>query len=81
VSREVARFLAREIARQTRQTAGHDFGTVAEVTGDGRAQVSYRGGVIEVNPVGVVVAGDAINLNRGAGLLQFDGNSMYRGRS
>ena len=74
---ELARFLAREIRRQARNSAGNDFGKVSAITAEGRAQVSYRGGTIEVNPSGVVEVDGSINLNRGRGLLQFDGDAMY----
>lgn len=75
--RDVAKFLAAEIKRQARNSAGNTFGTVEGVSAEGRAQVAYRGGTIEVNPAGVVEAGESINLNRGRGLLQFDGDAMY----
>lgn len=74
---DLAKFLAREIRRQTRNSAGNTFGEVASISAEGRAQVSYRGGLVEVNPAGVVEPGDSINLNKGRGLLQFDGDSMY----
>jgi len=73
----LAKFLAAEIRRQARNAAGNDFATVSEVSAEGRARVNYRGGIVEVNPAGVVEPGSSINLNRGRGLIQFDGDAMY----
>lgn len=74
---DLARFLAREIRRQTRNSAGNTFGKVEGITEAGRLQVSRRGGLVEVNPAGVVGVGESVNLNRGHGLLQFDGGALY----
>lgn len=77
MSKSLARFLATEIRRQVRNSAGNDFGTVADITAEGRLVVAYRTGTVQVNPGGVVEIGESINLNRGRGLRQFDGDSMY----
>lgn len=76
-SKALARYLANEVRRQTRNSCGNTFGTVEAVTAEGRLQVRYRGGLVEVPPSGVVEPGESINLNRARGLLAFDGDAMY----
>jgi hypothetical protein len=78
-SRQLAGFIVSEVSRQMKKAAGNDFARVDSITDAGRAKLEVRPGkYIEVEPAGGKPAqGASINLNKGRGLYQADGNSLY----
>lgn len=76
--KEIARFIKKEVARQSRKTAGFDFGKVEEVA-NGLVTVRPIGssGTVSLPYYGNPGALESVSLSKGRGLVQSDGPGLY----
>lgn len=79
LSREIAKFIRREVERQSKKRAGVDFGSIESVS-NGLATVRPIGssGTIQVPYVGNPSSAESISLAKGRGLFQGDGPGLYK---